>query len=281
MYVEFLHAFSLQYTYNTWYYLIFNQNQLLIVHSYRTRILQTHVSHVVIQSAFDLILLKEIAIANRLKKYSNFSRFFKSNEGGQTNANTVANHTNTATTAVSLSNNGKSTTEKCIRNGTTVSPRINGGGKDTDTDKHELQTIVISNTSATNMETTVTTALLTTSDTMSAQSLTENKSEPKLTNNIIHNVTVDIISNEKVAICNKGNATNSSKCDQNNPSLNLDSSANCEECCRSCSCGEPASSLEDSNSEAEYENGGSTGVNADQQPMISKSSTATQTPISS
>ena len=193
----------------------------------------------------------------------------------------MANHTTTATTAVSLSNNGKSTTEKCIRNGAAVSPKINGGGKSTNTDKLELQTVVISSTSATNMETSVTTALLTSSDTLPVP-LTENKSEPKLTNNIIHNITVDVVSDEKVATCNKeNNAAIGSKYDQNNPSLNLDSSANCEECCRSCSCGEPASSLEDSNSEAESENRGSTVVDADQQPMILKSSTATQTPISS
>merc|ERR1711963_617288 len=140
-----------------------------------------HVNHfaLVVNSSINILIycVKDEKFRNVMWKTLGLTRFFKSNEGGQTNTNTVANHTNTATTAVSLSNNGKSTTEKCIRNGTTVSPRINGGGKSADTEKQELQTIVISSTTATNMETTVTTALLTSSDTMSAQSLAENKSE--------------------------------------------------------------------------------------------------------
>ena len=92
-----------------------------------------------------------------------------------------------------------------------------------------------------------------------------------------HNVTVDIVSE-----IDSKNGSKTVKSDQNS-SLNLNSSTNCEECCRSCSCGEMPSSLEDSTSDAnevieESENNELLG--AKQKPIVTKTTIATQTPNS-
>lgn len=187
-----------------------------------------------------------------LEKSCECYRFIRNGSGATPAAATTAAAANRRT----LSPNGTANREARTGNNSICSSSLRSSPpahNATSGQKVELQAIV----SADHPESGVTTALV--PQTAAASPALNGKLE----SSVAHKVTVDVVGEKhcKVVV----------KCDEKSALLQ-DNSTNCEECCRSCSCGDTISSGEE---ESSFE-----GVNEDNngEKVANKSSAATQTP---